>query len=89
MRRSFLLTRLALALLAVLGFSAPLAAPEGDRVVQTGGGKPHEVPPLQSSAAHLRGTPALRVEAVGTSLVAKPDSAQLTPRYLLHRAWLL
>lgn len=89
MRRSSLLTRLAFALLAVLGFSAPLAAPEGDRVAQTCGGKPHEAPPLQSSAAHQRVTPALRVEAVGTSLVAKPDSAELTRRYLLHRAWLL
>ena len=88
-RSSTLLTRLALALLAVLGFVAPLAAPEADRVVQTVGGKPsvavetHEAstPPLVQDERTAR--PAL--EPVLLARAAAPVSK----RYLLHRAWLL
>ena len=87
-RSSTLLTRLALALLAVLGFVAPLATPEADRVVQTVGGKPSEVVTHEASGA-ARG----RVERTGVSLLRPVLQAQAqaprSRRYLLHRAWLL
>jgi hypothetical protein len=88
-RSSTLLTRLALALLAVLGFVAPLATPEADRVVQTVGGKPSAVETQQQAstprrAAVVRGQPA-PLEPVLHAQSAAPVSR----RYLLHRAWLL
>lgn len=86
---STLLTRLALALLAVLGFVAPLAAGEVNRVVQTAGGKPSAVEIDEASPA-----PGVALE---TADVVPPAPAKLlargpaasSRRYLLHRAWLL
>lgn len=87
-RSSTLLTRLALALLAVLGFVAPLATPEADRVVQTVGGKP------SAGETHETSTPRLarveRAESPAPQPVLQPQAAApVSRRYLLHRAWLL
>ena len=87
-RSSTLLTRLALALLAVLGFVAPLATPEADRVVQTVTGKPSTVETHEASApAVVEGAPGAlpRREPVLFAQAPSPVSR----RYLLHRAWLL
>ena len=89
MRRFSILTRLALASLAVLGFSAPLAAPESDRVTQTCGGKPREAPFLQPSRARRLSTAAYRRPAGAATPEAARRSVELARRYLMHRAWLL
>lgn len=89
---STLLTRLALALLAVLGFVAPLAMPEGDRVVQTAGGKPSDAP-----AARGEVEPAPAAAALAEVAAPPPPLTMLSGarggitarRYLLHRAWLV
>ena len=87
-RSSTLLTRLALALLAVLGFVAPLASPEADRVVQTVGGKPSAVETHETSTpplARVEREEGPSQEPVWLAQAAAPVSR----RYLLHRAWLL
>jgi hypothetical protein len=86
-RSSTLLTRLALALLAVLGFVAPLAAREADGVVQTAGGKPSEVEPREASRAvdTVEHETLPRLELATWAQAPAPVSR----RYLLHRAWLL
>lgn len=87
---STLLTRLALALLAVLGFVAPLSTAEGDRVVQTAGGKPspvghQEVAPAAVPAARA----SLEVPLPCFTCVASPRVGVTARRYLLNRAWLV
>ncbi len=92
MRRgsSTLLTRLALALLAVLGFVAPLSAAEGDRVVQTVGGKPAPLAAEEVRPAALARS-GLVAGAAPLHLTVRPGGPRgLTARrYLLHRAWLV
>ena len=86
---STLLTRLALALLAVLGFVAPLAAPEADRVVQTAGGKPAPVAPREVTHA---AEPQKRAVTVPNSCITWVSCAHVESsarRYLLNRAWLV
>ena len=87
-RSSTLLTRLALALLAVLGFVAPLAAPEADRVVQTVGGKPSAVETHEASAPPLVQHERAERPALEPVMLARA-AAPVSKRYLLHRAWLL
>lgn len=85
---STLLTRLALALLAVLGFVAPLSAVEGDRVVQTTGGKPSP----EAKVEQRHSPPAPTALPSSTPLQASrtlPRVERSARRYLLHRAWLL
>lgn len=83
---STLLTRLALALLAVLGFVAPLSTVEGERVVQTTGGKPSpEVKVRQRSPAPT----AFETNAPLQAARRLPRVELAARRYLLHRAWLL
>lgn len=86
-RSSSLLSRLALALLALMGFVAPLSAVETDRVVQTDGGRPSPVEELG------------QVELAGERSVVSADEAtfprlhrgptEVSRRYLLHGAWLI
>ena len=87
---STLLTRLALALLAVLGFVAPLSAPEGDRVVQTAGGKPSPVVRPEVVRAAVAG-PLASAEAPlpSCTVLASSRAGEPARRYLLHRAWLV
>ena len=87
-RSSTLLTRLALALLAVLGFVAPLAVPEGDRVVQIAGGKPSAVETHEASAPAVVALEAEGAPPSPAVLVARGPEVSAR-RYLLHRAWLL
>lgn len=82
------LSRLALALLAVLGFVAPLAAPEADRVVQTSGGKPVQVAPrevvIAAAEVSAREIPVPKVEQAPS-----PRVGFIARRYLLNHAWLV
>lgn len=83
-----MLTRLALALLAVLGFVAPLSAAEGDSVVQTAGGKPapgtrREVV-VAAAPAEVEGDAPLPVTSLPRLSVER-----VARRYLLNRAWLV
>ena len=86
MRRASLLSRLALALLALTGFVAPLSAMEVDRVVQTTGGKPS----AHQTQEHHRGAPRLR-EVPRLSRAPRFTSRhdEVARRYLMNRAWLL
>ena len=86
---STLLTRLALALLAVLGFVAPLSAPEGDRVVQTAGGKPSPVPAARQEVVTAVAPAALASVAVPRPALSSVGVVVTARRYLLHRAWLV
>jgi hypothetical protein len=84
---------LALALLAMAGFVAPLAEREADGVVQTSG----------ASGARVRAQPSPRLEPAAlettvfeTTRVFETPEPAVTPaaaaslrRYLLHRAWLI
>lgn len=83
-----LLSRLALALLAVLGFVAPLAVPEAARVVQTAGGKPVQVAPrevaLAAAEVSAREVPLPKVEQAPS-----PRVELSARRYLLTHAWLV
>jgi len=88
-RSSTLLTRLALAALAICGFVAPLVTPEVDRVVQTVGGRVSEPRRHEQAPAAV-----LRVDAhppTPTAQAMRPLElgAKGCPRYLLHRAWLI
>jgi hypothetical protein len=89
MSRSTFLSRLALALLAVLGFVAPLA-PERDRVVQTSGaGRPDQ--PEATPRALPATPPALprtRPTEARRSIHPRPTPLITPHKYLLHRAWL-
>ncbi len=85
-RSSSLLSRLALALLAVLGFVAPLAVHERDRVEQTCSAPPVEVvatPRSPRSASRVCATPR------AGPMVRADAELRVSPKYLLHRAWLL
>ena len=88
MRRASRLSRLALALLALWGFVAPLA-PERDRVAQTSGAGARNEVAVQRAGVARR----VPVAAVAAAPVypAGPLLAERAParRYLLHRAWLL
>ena len=86
-RSSTLLTRLALALLAVLSFVAPLAVHEADGVVQTAGGKPSAVETHESNASPLVTAQSDRPWRAPVLLAQAP--AGHARRYLLNRAWLL
>lgn len=84
---STLMLRLALALLALGGFAAPVEAPEPDRVVQAAGGKPSaRVAPVEPRVfAAALPAPALPLPA--PVLGQREEGGQR--RYLQHRAWLL
>jgi hypothetical protein len=89
-RSSTLLTRLALAALALSGFVAPLVTAEVDRVVQTVGGRVTE--PRRDEQAPA--TAAAREDARpprSTAQAVRPmePGAEGCRRYLLHRAWLI
>lgn len=84
------MTRLALALLAVLGFAAPLVMRQVDPVAQTCGAGPAK----EEETASTERTPRRALAVARASL--PPPAAGPTPpvvepqrRYLLHRAWLL
>ena len=87
-RSSTLLTRLALALLAVLGFVAPLAVHEADGVVQTAGGKPSAVETQESNGSTVVITAHTDRPWSEPVLFAQAPAVHAR-RYLLHRAWLL
>ena len=89
-RSSTLLTRLALAALAICGFVAPLVTPEVDRVVQTVGGRVseprrHEQAPATVAAREDPRRPTPAAQAV-RPVEPGPEGCR---RYLLHRAWLI
>jgi hypothetical protein len=89
-RPSTLLTRLALALLAVMGFVAPLSAMEVDRVVQTVGGKPSAARETREAfAARAPASAPAEVEFFPSAPLPEQRSAEVARRYLLHRAWLI
>ena len=83
-RSSTLLTRLALALLAVLGFVAPLSEREADGVVQTTGG-----PQSAAQAVESRARLETDVRVFPQPRLPGPGPEQRSRRYLLHRAWLI
>ncbi|MDP1821738.1 MAG: hypothetical protein Q8L48_00780 [Archangium sp.] len=87
-RSSSLLSRLALALLALMGFVAPLAAVEADRVVQTAGAQPSpsEAPEARVEPAAFPTRAWTRGSASFRRVGAEAASSR---RYLLHRAWLI
>ena len=82
--RSHRLARLALALLAVAGFVAPLAEREADQVVQTAGSG-------QVAIATAPGPVVVSVERREWKNLELPVERALTGerRFLLNRAWLL
>lgn len=86
---STLLTRLALALLAVLGFVAPLALREVARVEQTAGARRGPVAPREVSMAALE--PAVVAAVSNHHPIAEPAGREerAARRYLLNRAWLV
>ncbi len=89
MRRASMLSRLALALLALWGFVAPLA-PERDRVAQTcGAGAGARKLEAQPAGVQPRITLAAVPRGVAVPPAARPFEVQTSRRYLLHRAWLL
>jgi len=84
--RAALLSRLAIALLAVLGFSAPVVDRQVDEVVQTATRRPERAQP---APLLLVAPQALVVEArpAAQVVVERPSTARR--RYLEHRAWLI
>ncbi len=87
-RSSTLLSRLALALLVALGFVAPQAPVEADRVVQfvPGAPTPPEARPAIAASALAPARTAL--PTIERGLVESPGQP-LSARYLIYRAWLL
>lgn len=87
-RSSSLLTRLALGLLAVTGFAAPLPVRQVDPVAQTCGAGPSTPEVLRAPA---RPRLAVLFPAAPTLETAPPAPRAPEPlrRYLLHRAWLI
>ena len=83
-----MLSRLALALLAVVGFVAPLAAPEADRVVQTSGGKPVQAAPREVALAAAEGS-AREVPLPKVEQAPSPRVRLSARRSLLNHAWLV
>ena len=84
-RSSSLLSRLALALLALMGFVAPLSAMEVDRVVQTTGARPAAVEVAEATIE-------LAVASEPPSPASPAPSREVehsARRYLLHCAWLI
>ena len=84
-RSSSLLSRLALALLALMGFVAPLSAMEVDRVVQTTGAKPAMVVEVAEATIEL----AVANEPPRASAAPGGEVEHSARRYLLHCAWLI
>ncbi len=83
---STLLCRLAIALLAVMGFVAPLAQPEADGVVQTAAGRPVAVVSPRAVSSEVEAEPAAYVQRASLQApVVRPAGR----RWLLHRALLL
>ena len=83
-----MLSRLALALLAVMGFVAPVCAREADGVVQTAGRVKQATLQAQVAAELSLPAPAplpARAQARGLTTRAEAGSK----RYLLNRAWLI
>jgi parvulin-like peptidyl-prolyl isomerase len=88
-RSTTLLTRLALALLVALGFVAPVATVEADRVVQAVRAGPPTVEAQDSSVLALVWPEAhLAVRDPDRAQYARADQ-RASLRYLLHQAWLL
>jgi hypothetical protein len=89
-RSSTLLTRLALAALAISGFVAPLATAEVDRVAQTVGGRVMEPRRHEQAPATVAAREDLR-PPMSTARAVRPvePGAEGCRRYLLHRAWLI
>ena len=83
-RSSSLLSRLALALLALMGFVAPLSAMEVDRVVQTTGAKPAMVEVAEATIEL-----AVANEPPRASAAPGGEVEHSARRYLLHCAWLI
>jgi hypothetical protein len=86
-RASTTASRLALALLAVAGFAAPIAAREADRVVQTTGGERER--PTAPAALAERSDPGAVPAAPAPVGVFVAREAAGQRRYLLHRAFLI
>jgi len=88
-RRASLLSRLALALFAALGFVAPIDRPEPSCAAQV---TARALAPPSAAALGIAGVPVengsearLEVEP----LAPRPSARPVGRRYLLHRAWLL
>ena len=79
-------SRLALALLALAGFVAPVAERELDGVVQTS--RATRAAPAEELVVEVQ-TLAAAVPSRREPLSWTPFHGNSEPRYLLHRAWLL
>jgi hypothetical protein len=85
-RSSTLLSRLALALLALAGFVAPAAERELDGVVQTS--RATRAAPAEERAGEVQALPAPEAPRCAPASW-NPFHGNAERRYLLHRAWLL
>jgi hypothetical protein len=90
-----MMSRLALALLALAGFAAPAAQRELDGVVQTSRA-PRAVESSAPATAVIESEVVVEVQALPAPSPSAPRAHAASPfigssarRYLLHRAWLL
>jgi hypothetical protein len=85
--RAAFFSRLALALLAVLGFSAPVVERQVDAVVQTTTRRSERTQPAPLVQVEAQPLAAVAAPADAPLVVDPPSSARR--RYLEHRAWLI
>lgn len=88
--RAAVLSRLALALLALFGFSVPAAEREADRVVQRAAGGPERRKPAEAAPVAIAAVAPVHHGVEATTLPPpRAGTLRAAPRrYLLHRAWL-